>query len=205
MSEYMENVANIVQILVSAFFVLQLLFKSRHVKEKTILYFMAGGIFCVFLGNVFWTLFLIIRKELYPVYFSACDGAWLGGYLFLISVLLMCRDKSIRQKHPWWCYLPPILVILNAVKWVFDFGEPIRNGLWGIAMTMLAWYVAEGMWHAGLSEKMKRFKPFYWSVILFLLIELLLFSSAGIVYSVINFLLTLTYVVMPLALEKGVE
>lgn len=51
MGSVLEDICNVIQIILTAFLVFFLLLKSRRVKEKTILYFMAGGVFydeCLF-------------------------------------------------------------------------------------------------------------------------------------------------------------
>lgn len=204
MGSVLEDICNIIQIILTAFLVFFLLLKSRRVKEKTILYFMAGGVFCEFLGNVFWTFYHLIYTNTYPAYVSACDAAWLGGYLFLTTILFLSRGEKIEQKHPWWTYLLSIIVIVSMLHWIIVTKNLFVNIVWGIVMLMLSWYDMEAIWYAQI-KKEKRYNPFYFSIFFFLLVEICLFSSSGMVYSVMNVFLTVALLIMPLTLIKGVE
>lgn len=202
----MTNIVNALQIIISALSVLYLLAESRRVEEKKILYFMAGGMFCQFLGNMFWTLYLLIRKVSYVTYTSAADAAWLGSFLFIITVHLFCRNNiNHLRKHPLWMHVFPVFILLNTIKWIITGGEIFLNSMWEIVLCMLAWYNMEGFWLLKTEKKLHIWKPFYISVLLFLIIDIILFSCDGMMYSIVNLCLTVPYILMPIALVKGAK
>ena len=206
MITFLENIGNMIQNAVLAVMVLYLLLQSRKVDKTSqrALYFMAGGLFCHLLGNIFWTLYLLIRNELSPQYVSASDVAAIGGYLFYISVYILCLHRRMEERKPWKLWIMPLFVLLNVVLWMVFYGDYILNLLWGIPMIILAWYASYGIWQSYLTGQ-KELLPFYLATQAFLVVEMILFISQSRLYDIMNFGLTFVFVFMTVALERGVR
>lgn len=205
MVNLLENIGNVIQNAVLAVMVLYLLLQSRKVNKisRRALCFMAGGLFCHLLGNIFWTLYLLIRQELNPQYVSASDVAAIGGFLFYISVYSLCLYQRREGHKPWKLWIMPLVVLLNVVIWMVFYGEYILNLVWGIPMIVLAWYASYGIWQSHATGQ-KELLSFYWATQVFLIVELILFISGSGLYEIMNFGLTFAFIFMAVSLERGV-
>ncbi len=205
----LEDIGNIIQLTAMVILVLYLLMQSRTVRVpyRSALYFMAGGYFCQVLGLVFWTLFQIIQNGMYPKYLSAYDVCSVGGFLFFISVYSVCLHQKIEGMilwKTWKLWVLPVIVLINMVAWMLIDHNYVINFLWGICMIVLALYASYGLLQAKITGQ-KALSPYYWSTVVFLIVDLILFVSPSVMYFVMDCMLTIVLVLMAVTLEKGVR
>ena len=194
----LETVSNVIQMLVLLALVILLWFRAGKTKNPTIVRFFTFGLFSYFMGDVFWSLYLMLMDKA-PDGFSAADIAWLGSYCLLTGIMQMMGVKG--RGNSWIVWLVTAFVAANAVSWNLLWSDNyLSNCLWGIVIVIFSWYAT-----AGLCLTRGTMRPFYISLEVMLLIELIMFQSWGIVYTLMDFALTLNMVIMPVILLRCIE
>lgn len=193
-----EQYSNIFQMTVLLFLSCWVWLQAKRSNYETAVRVFSAGLFCFFLGDVFWTAHLLVRGSAVAV-FSPSDIAWIGMFVWLFaSMVMLCNDSILR---PWWVWALAAVVPVNYLIWVVVYeGDPIVNGMWGIVMTLLMWQIG-----CGIAANNTPLRPFFFSSLTFMLLELVLFLSSGTVYTVIDLLVTISIVVMSVTLVKGVR
>lgn len=138
----LEEASNLIQMTVAMTSFLVIVLRSSRKKEQIISFLAAAGYFCGFLGNVFWSVFLIM-KGYTPSYFSACDIAWLGGFLFFAAA-----QRMINHDGKVICFSSVIfamVIIINTASWIFAGGRVAVNIIWGAALIVLAVCTGSGI------------------------------------------------------------
>lgn len=191
-----EQYTNLLQIAVLLFLSNWVWLQARRTERETTVHIFAAGLFSFFLGDLFWTAHLLVRGYA-PGVFSPADVAWVGLFIWFFSAARpLCAPNA---RHPWWVWALPALVAANCIIWVAVLhGGLFTNALWGVVMTLLAWQLS-----CGLAEKNRRLRPFFLSVLVFLLVELGLFLAGGTLYAVLDLLVTACTVVMSVTLIRG--
>lgn len=203
------NIGNVIQFTGLVTLVLYLLLQSRRVSDRyrSALYFMAGGYFCQAMGLVFWTLIQIIQNGKYPKFFSAYDVCSVGGFLFFISIYSVCLHQKIEGMALWktWkLWVLPVVVFVNMTAWMFIDHNYAINLFWGICMIALAFYASYGILQTKKTGE-KAFLPYYWSTVVFLVVDLILFVSPSVMYLIMDLILTIVLAIMAIMLVRGVK
>ena len=194
----LETISNVIQMLALLVLVVFLWFRADKTKRPMVVKFYTFGLFSYFMGDLFWALYQLLLNEA-PDGFSASDLVWLGSFCIFTGIIQMRGVDKMKQ--PWWVWAVPAIVVANAVSWDLLWSDNyINNGLWGVVLTIYAWYIAAGFNSAG-----KAMKPYYISNATMLLVDLIMFQSWGIVYTIMNFVMTANMIVMPLLLLRCIE
>ncbi|NLU24887.1 MAG: hypothetical protein GXW99_09345 [Clostridiales bacterium] len=193
-----EQVVNLIQMATLLFLSNWVWLEARRTQEETAVHIFAAGLFSFFLGDLFWTVHLLV-KGCAPAVFSPADIAWIGQFVWLFSAVRSLCPKG--TPHPWWIGVLPAAVLANYIVWITYMGcEPFTNALWCVAIMLFAWQTG-----CGLAAKGNRLHPFFVSATAYLLAELLLFLSGGVLYAVMDLLVTVCVVLMSITLLKGVR
>lgn len=183
----MENVATLFQMLVLLTAGLVMLFQAKSHENGAPAYYLIGGLFCFFLGNSFFLIHTLLRG-IAPLYFSASDIAWIGGYWFFLESLRPPR-RAKQVSH-----FSLILTIITVVVFIIIMhfhGHILLNLIWAIPLIGLAWRIGNHMP-----------SPLSLSMVTILLLNLILFLSWGWVYVVVDVLMTLSLLSISLTYRK---
>lgn len=191
-----EQITNLIQMLTLLLLSNWVWLQARRTDKETAVHIFAAGLFCFFLGDLFWTAHLLV-KGYAPAMFSPADVAWIGQFLWLFAaVRLLCPGNTPR---PWWVWVLPTLVVGNYIVWITVLEcEPLSNALWSIAMALLAWQAG-----CGLAAGSGRLRLFFLCTIAYLFFELILFLSSGSLYAVLDLLVTACVAAMSVTLVRG--
>lgn len=191
-----EQVTNLVQMLTLLFLSNWVWLQARRTDKETAVHIFAAGLFCFYLGDLFWTAHLLV-KGYAPAVFSPADVAWIGQFLWLFAATrLLCPGNTPR---PWWVRVLPTLVVGNYIVWITALEcEPFSNALWCVVMALLAWQAG-----CGLAAGGRRLCPFFLCTLAYLILELTLFLSGGVLYAALDLLVTVCAAAMSVTLVRG--
>lgn len=195
----LESISNVTQMAVLLVIVVWVWLFSGRTKEPTIARFFGLGAFTVFLGDLFWSVYILLFGEA-PSGISPADIAWIGGYCFLIGFLQI----TVRGKHqPLWLFIMPLLVACDAGVWISwangNFGSILNDIVYAIMLGVLSWFI-----FANLRSGSRAMRPFYFSAAFYLIMELTLFTSWGVMYAVFDFITTGSIIAMSVTFVRGI-
>ena len=168
--------------------------------------------FVYFLGDVYWQMFMIFYGK--APYYSYIP--WLGYYACYIFLLLLLFE--MRGVRPLWnsirrFWFIPVFTFGMCVFYI-NWGDYIGNIVAAIIMWLLIWTAAEGLVsihkHTGDDRKNR---GVYITVLIFCAAEYAIWTSSCFwmgdtmynPYFWFEFLLSVTFVILPLALRKAVD
>jgi hypothetical protein len=193
-----ESLSNTVQLFVMIALSALMLVMAPRAENRTAAWIMTGGFLCAMMGNLFWSLYILLRKET-PPYFSASDIAWIGSYCFFVASYKVTFPQ--REKVPWTAHIPAATVLCNIPIWIWYSGGHIaQNLIWGAALTMFAFYTGEALYRTRDMDRALRMRAM--AQMLFLTAELLLFVSYGSAYYIFDFIVTAAYIALALTFVR---
>ena len=153
----------------------------RQTAEPWLFQILAGAFGCYFLGNLFWTLHVLITED-WPRGFSAADLAFIGHYCFFLMAAMGLKsmwtdEECVRAKRDRLAALAAsaVVIVLHAV-YVLLAGGLVNNVLYCIPLSFLFYHSVLGYCAGGVYRR-------YHAVILAVFtLELIIFlvSSFGL-------------------------
>lgn len=178
-------------------------FRSR---EAWVWWPLLGAYVCLFLGFVFWTLYLVIFGW-YPDGFSVSDVSNVGFFCFLIVVALGRMRELPQQakqhtgvRRAAWAAAGLVMAAILACYVLA--GGLLLNLLYGVPLSFLAYYTA-----ILLACDSPGFRRYHGMIALFLFVDLLLFLMSAMilytVYFVFDFMLAVVLALIVPAARRG--
>ena len=193
-----ELAVNVLQILLLAAAVCRLWLAAWDTTEWAAVRIFSAGLFCYFVGDVYWTVHLLLRGT-DPAVFSPADMAYFCTCIWLAKGAQLLTHQG-EKRRPRWVWAMLALPIGSYVLWITWYGcEPFGSLLLCASLSLLTFRAASGL---ALCEKRRR--PFFAALLSFLLLILLLQLSWGRVYPFIDLAVTASVAVMSVLLLKGV-
>jgi len=172
---------------------------------------LTGAFACYFLGDLFYTLYLLILNDYAPG-ISAAGVSYIGSYCFLLSIGLGLTgewteaDKRSAKPYRRISFIAPVVVILLYLANVCLAGNPVINALFSIPLAFLAYYTL--LLFLTSKKSAPSIRGYHRTVLLFLFAENMMFltSSFGfdIPFMVFDFMMSFTVLLMLRAAKKGV-
>jgi len=196
----MEDVSNVTQMIVLICIFIYACRAAAGTKEPVIARFFALGIFTCLLGDVFWSLYILLFKEA-PSGISPADIGWIGAYCFLIGFMQI----TSRGKHrPKWLIIMPALVACDTAVWISwaqgNVGSIMNDVTYGIAFGVMFWYT-----FANIVATRGPLRPFFISTACYLLMEMVLFTSWGAAYAYFDLMVTACLIAMAVTFVRGIS
>ena len=196
----LESISNVTQMIALIVIAIWVWAVSGKTKEPVIARFFALGIFTVFLGDLFWSVYILLFGQS-PSGISPADIAWIGGYCFLTGLLQI----TVRGKRrPRWLVIAPVIVACDAAVWLSwadgNFGSILNDIVYALVLGVMSWFVV-----ANLIDDNEAMRPFSIATMVYLIMELCLFTSWGIMYAVFDLAVTLSMIVMAVTFVKGIS
>jgi hypothetical protein len=193
-----EQITNLIQMAVLLFLSNWVWLKAHGTKNETAVHIFAAGLFSFFLGDLFWTVHLLV-KGFAPAVFSPADVAWIGQFIWLFCAERLLTGEGARR--PWWVWTLPVVVLANYLYWILALEcEPITNGVWCVAMMLPMWQTG-----CGLASGNRQTRPFFMMALIYMAAELTLFLMGGTAYAVVDLLVTGCTVLMSITLLREVR
>jgi len=187
--------------------------RAMRNRESWFFQLLAGAFGCYFLGDLYYTLHLLILGD-YAVGFSAADLSYLGSYSFLLSIGLGLTgewsnaDKRAAKQYRRAALTAPAVIILLHILYVYLSGNPVNNALFCVPLAFLAYYTLLLFLTGGKDKKNEpSLRGYHWTVLLFLFVENMMFltSSLGfeLLFIVFDIMMSVTVLLMVRAAGKG--
>ena len=175
---------------------------------------LAGAFGCYFLGDLFYTLHLLILSD-YAVGFSVADLSYLGSYCFLLSISLGLTgewtdsDKRVAKPYRRVALTAPLIILLLHVAYVYLAGNPVNNALFCILLSFLAYYTLLLFLMSGKgTENEPSLRGYHGMVLFFLFVENMMFLISslgfGIPFLAFDIMMSVTVLLMVRAARKVV-
>lgn len=197
-----EKFSNVVQCLALAPLCLWMALHGRKTRRPAVFYFIAGFFFCLFLGDLFWSLYIVLRGVA-PNYFSASDVAWAGSLCFQIGTYRLLEKEKIRT--PWLGWTLCFITAIDLAICIALYGHWASNLLWSAVLIPFSRDIGTNLFQTLQGENESALRPFYLWTAAFWAVELGMSLSWGIVYVTLDFMLTVTFIMMAVSLVRGVE
>jgi len=196
----LETTSNVTQMILLTVIVIWVWKVAGKTKEPVIARFFGLGMFTSFLGDLFWSIYILLFDEA-PSGISPADIAWIGAYCFLIGFLqITARGK----RRPRWLFVIILLIACDTAVWVSwaegNIGSILNDVVYGAAMCVMSWYI-----FTNLSESEKTLRPFFIAAACYMVMELTLFTSWGRAYAYFDFMVTACLTAMAVTFIKAVS
>ena len=197
-----ESSSEAVQLLVlGACFALALI---RALRVRTAAWIEVACFFaCMFLGNAYWYGFLIIFGRTPDVSYIS-DLNWIAGYAFLLMLMIECNQKRGPTPPVRAAWVPVALCAACCVYFMCVSGYILLNLSEGGLVAALGFFAVRGIASRRSESSGKGFsrnRPLHVSVLAFVVVEEALWLSSlldptadFVIYGIINYLLTFSYV-----------
>ena len=193
----LEAWVNLVQTIALIVFACVVWIKAWFGTERTAVRVFAAGLFCYFLGDVYWTVHLLLRGST-PAVFSPADIAYFCTMIWISKTAELLTPRI--QHRPWWTWALLVIPIGSYIAWVTWYGcEPFGNLLWCATQILLIWRTSNG-----LAAANHQTRPFFAALMAFVLESQLLQLSWGRAYAFVDLLVTVCMAVMSVMLLKVV-
>lgn len=184
---FSENMNNLIQLFVLVCTGMALLILERALVHKTAVYLLCGGFFCVVLGDFYYVICGLLHGPIPS--FCLADLSFVGFYCFLIASLKSL--KLPRVKTPWYAFIFAGFAAACFVGLIILFGNIVTNLIWCIPFVVLAFLTGVGFRQTKAGSKREQFLPLYFSILIFLCGNLVMFFSTGFLYILIDASMTL--------------
>lgn len=178
-----------------------LFLKIRQPVNNTARAFLAGGLFCFALGDLFSELYMLLHGG-WPPYFSAADIAWLGSFCFFIAVHRQFWPGE-KRPAPWYAVLMALLTVAVMVLYTVRYGSIAANILYTIPLAELSRLAGQGLHDTRKGAGREALRPYYASLAAFLGLELALLLSRGIFFALVDCLYTAALAAMGITFGRG--
>jgi len=196
----LESISNMTQMFAALAIIIFVWAFSNRTKEPVIARFFALGTFTFFLGDLFWSLYILLFGEA-PSGVSPADIGWIGGYCFLIGLM---QTMSRGKRRPRWLFVIPLIVAIDAGVWISwangNVGSIISDVVYGIVISVMGWHI-----FANLAVNNKVMRPFFISAACYFIAEIALFTSWGDMYAVFDFSVTAAIIAMAVTFMKAIR
>ena len=192
------------------------IYQHRGVRMLVLL---GGAYACFLMGDLFITLYYIIIGD-WPFVFSVADISYIGMYCFLIVIALehigawTGEQRQTAKHYRYAAIVAPVCVVLSLAACVVFYPDILFACImYCIPLPFLGYYSLLAFF---VSRKTRDEKPSMYSyhktVLLFLLIELVMFMLSSYMYTdimylinyILDFLIYVPTVMLLPALRKGV-
>ena len=100
--------------------------------------------------------------------------------------------------------IAPLIVACDAAVWLSwadgNFGSILNDIVYALVLGVMSWFVV-----ANLIDDNEALRPFSIATMVYLIMELCLFTSWGIMYAVFDLAVTLSMIVMAVTFVKGIS
>jgi len=180
-------------------------------REDWFFQLLAGALGCYFLGDLFYTLHLLITG-VYPAGFSADDFSYISSYCFLLSIGLGLTgewtegQKEDAKKYRRVSLIGPGVIILLHIAYAYLAGNLLYNALTCVPLAFLAYYTLLLFLSGGTCGSRPSLRRYHGMVLLYLFAESMMFltSSYGSyeAFLVFDFMMCVTVLLMVHAAGK---
>ena len=195
----LEEISNITQMVVLTGIVVRVLMTAERTKEPEMARFFALGAGITLLGQVFWSIHIVLFGNT-PSGISPADIAWIGGYCFLTGFL---QIGARGRRRPKWIFLVPMIVACDAGVWISwadgNVGSIMNDVVYAVVLSVMAWFI-----FIDINDSTGALRPFYFSAAMYLIAEMAMFTSWGIVYSILDFVVTGSMIAMAVTFVRGI-
>lgn len=161
---------------------------------------------CMLLGNVYYFGYTIVFGDS-PHYSYIADLGWIAGYIFLLMLLVECEQgRGITSPSPV-AWIPVAACAVCCVYYIAVNGYPVLNIADNGLMAALGFFAVRGLVASPKDGTAKSFasnRALHIAVLAFVVVEQALWLSSLIseprpgfdAYTIINYALTLSYVIV---------
>ncbi len=186
---------------------------SRFFLQKPHLKFLLcfeGAFLCYFLGDIFWTLYFVIKGD-FPQYISISDISYVAAYLFLAAcAMMMQKEYDIQEttkKDQFWGYVAAAASMVVCLICYLLVGGFFWNLMYALPLAILGYVTAINLRHSKMDDGRRNLFDYHRGILTFVILNNLMFlvSSMGWnnLYICCDFLTTVNFAFTVRFLLKG--